>query len=57
MNLEEIWVRNLVTAYGRASLPAKAEISISVQKIQFRTETGISDFAGSRKRCSTICGK
>ena len=25
MNLEEIWVRNLFTTYGRASLPAKPE--------------------------------
>ena len=39
-------MRNLVTTtYGRASLPTKAEIPISVQKVQFRTEIGNYDFA------------
>ena len=50
MNLEEILVRNLVTKSGRASLPAKPEIPISVQKFRFRTEIGNYGFAGRDAR-------
>ena len=35
MNLEEIWVRNFGTTYGRESLPLKPEIPISVRNRNF----------------------